>query len=63
MCGKPGETIEHLTSSCEKIVTEEYKERRDSVAKVDHSTIARRWKLLEGDTPYWEYEPAKITQN
>ena len=63
MCGKPGETIEHITSACEKLVAGDYKDRHDSVAKVIHSSIARKWNLLEEETPYWEYKPDKIIRN
>jgi len=45
------------------MVSEEYKERHDSVAKVAHAAIAREWKLLEDGPPYCEYKPAKVTQN
>ena len=52
ICDKPVETIEHKTSACEKMVTEEYNERHDTVAKIIQSAIARKSKLLGDETPY-----------
>jgi len=45
MCGKTGETIQHLISSCESLVAGEYKARHDSVAKVVHMAIIKNWNI------------------
>lgn len=63
LCGKVTETIEHIISACEKLVTEEYRERHDSVAKVVHGALVRKWGLQNEIKPYWEYEPAKVCEN
>ena len=42
MCGKMGETIQHIISACESLVAEQYKERHDSVTKVVHMEIIKK---------------------
>ena len=54
LCGKQSETIQHIISSCEKLVVTEYKERHDSVAKVLHSALTKKSGLRPETTPYWK---------
>ena len=36
LCGKKGESVQHITSGCEKLAQKEYKRRHDNVAKKVH---------------------------
>ena len=63
LCGKQSETIQHISSSCQKLAAPEYKERHDSVAKVLHSALAKKWGLQEETTPYWKHQPRKVDEN
>jgi hypothetical protein len=63
MCGKTGETIQHIISACESLVTDEYKTRHDSVAKVVHMAIIKKWRIQAEIRPYWEYEPLRVIEN
>ena len=36
LCGKRGESVQHLVSGCEKLAQKEYKRRQDNVAKKFH---------------------------
>ena len=63
LCGKQSETIQVISSSCEKLVATEYKERHDSMAKVLHSAFAKKRGLQEETTPYWEYQLREVDEN
>jgi hypothetical protein len=41
LCGKRGETIQHIMCECEKLAQKEYKRRHDNVAKKVHWDIVR----------------------
>ena len=45
MCGKKGESVQHITSGCEKLAQKEYKRRHDNVAKKLHSDICKKNRL------------------
>ena len=36
LCGKKGESVQHITSGCKKLAQKEYKRRQDKVAKKVH---------------------------
>lgn len=36
MCGKRGESVQHIISGCEKLAQKEYKKRHDNIAKKFH---------------------------
>ena len=41
MCGERGETVQHITWECKKLLQCDYKRKHDAVAKLVH------WKLCE----------------
>ena len=41
MCGKCGESVQHIVSGCEKLAQKEYKRRHDNVAKKIHWDCVR----------------------
>ena len=42
LCGKNGESVQHITSGCEKLVQKEYKRRHDNVAEKVNSDICKK---------------------
>ena len=45
MCGKCGESVQHIVSGCEKLSQKEYKRRHDNVAKKIHCDLCKRHDL------------------
>ena len=43
--GKKGESVQHITSGCEKLAQKEYKRRHDNVAKNVHWDICKKNRL------------------
>ena len=42
LCGKKGESVQHITSGCEKLAQKEEKRQRDNVAKKVHWDICKK---------------------
>ena len=42
MCGKMGESVQHIISECEKLAQKEYKRRHDKVAKKIHWELCKK---------------------
>ena len=42
LCGKKGESVQHITSRCEILAQKEYKRRHDDVAKKVHWDICKK---------------------
>ena len=42
LCGKKGESVQHITSGCEKLAQKEYKRRHDNVSKKVQWDICQR---------------------
>ena len=45
LCGDRGETINHIISECSKLAQKEYKTRHDSVGKVIHWDMRKKFKF------------------
>ena len=45
LCGKKGESVQHITSGCEKLAQKEYKRRHNNVAKKVHWDICKKIRL------------------
>ena len=45
LCGKKGESVQHITSGCEKLTQKEYKRRHENVAKKVHWDICKKNRL------------------
>ena len=56
MCGKKGESVQHITSGCEKLAQKEYKRRHDNAAKKAHWDICKK-NRLERIEEWYEYVP------
>ena len=52
MCGKQGESIQHIVSECEKLAKKEYKRRHDTEAKKVHWELCRKHGLEHPDKWY-----------
>ena len=42
LCGRKGESVQHLVSACEKLAHREYKRRHDNVAKKVHWDLCKK---------------------
>ena len=56
MCGKRGESVQHIISECEKLAQKEYKRRHDNVAKKIH------WELCKKNALEHKESGMNITQ-
>ena len=56
LCGRKGESVQHITSECEKLAQKEYKRRHDNVAKKFHWDICRK-NGLEHSEKWYEHAP------
>ena len=62
MCGKRGESVQHIVSECEKIAQKEYKRRHDNVAKRIHWDLCRK-NGLEHVEKWYEHLPEGVIEN
>ena len=52
LCREKGETVQHITSGCEKLAQKEYKRRHDNVAKKVHWDICKKNGLKHSEKWY-----------
>ena len=62
LCGKKGESVQHITSGCEKLTQKEYKRRHDNVAKKVHWDICKK-NRLEHSEKWYEHVPEGAVEN
>ena len=62
LCGKKGESVQHITSRCEKLAQKEYKRRHDNVAKKVHRDICKN-NELEHSGKWYEHAPEGAVEN
>ena len=62
LCGKNGESVQHITSGCEKLAQKEYKKRHDNVAKKVHWDICKK-NGLEHSEKWYEDAPEGSVEN
>ena len=62
LCGKKGESVQHITSGCEKLAQKEYKRRHDNVAKKVHWDISKK-NGLEHCEKWYEYALEGAVEN
>jgi hypothetical protein len=63
-CDKVGERIEHVTAGCSSLSESAYLGSRNKKAKTVHQQIARKCKLLDGNTaPYCRYKPEPVMES
>ena len=52
LCGKKGESVQHITSGCEKLAQKVYKRRLNNVAKKVHWDICKKNRLEHSEKWY-----------
>ena len=58
------ESIQHITGGCTRLANNQYTDRHNSVAKILHQELARKYGLVSGDMkPYYEYQPQNVLEN
>ena len=62
LCGKKGESVQHITNECEKLAQREYKRRHDNVAKKVHWDICKK-NELEHSEKWYEHAPEGAVEN
>ena len=62
LCGKKGESVQHITSGCEKLAQKEYKKRHDNVGKKVHWDICKKNELEHTEKSY-EHAPEGAVEN
>ena len=62
LCGKKGESVQHITSRCEKLAQKEYKRRHENVAKKVHWDICKK-NGLEHSEKWYEHAPEGAVEN
>ena len=62
MCGKRGESIQHIVSECEKLAQKKYKRRHDTVAKKVHWELCREHGLGHPDK-WYEHTLEGVVEN
>lgn len=62
-CNLPGETIEHITSGCPNLADNDYLSRHNQVAKIIHSRLATKYKLIKNPEPYYKYSPNPVLES
>ena len=50
LCGKKGESLEHITSGCEKLSQSEYNRRHNNVGKKVHWDVCKKIVLEHSET-------------
>ena len=62
MCGKRGESTQHIISECEKLAQKEYKRRHDNVAKRIHWELCKK-HTLERKERWYDHNPDGTAEN
>ena len=62
LCGRKGESVQHITSGCEKFAQKEYKRRHDNVAKKVHWDVCKKNGLGHSEK-WYEHAPEGAVEN
>lgn len=62
MCRIKPETVEHTVSSYLTILTNEYTDTHNAIAKISHAWLAFKIGHLVQRTPYYIYQPENICE-
>ena len=62
LCGKTGESVQHITSACEKLAQKEYKRRHGNVAKKVHWGICIN-NGVQHSEKWYEHAPEGAVEN
>lgn len=63
LCGKPGETIQHLTTGCTYLANSEYLTRHDQSCKIIHLFLAKRDNHNVENQPFYTFDPPPVLDN
>ena len=53
--------IQHITAACDQLAPTGYVNRHDGLAKVIHQKLREAAELIEDQSPYYKYTPARMT--
>ena len=62
LCGKRGETVQHIICECEKLAQREYKRRHDNVAKKVHWDLCKS-NGLDHTEKWYEHSPEGVVES
>ena len=62
MCGKCGESVQHIVSGCEKLAQKEHKRRHDNVAKKIHWDLCKRHEIYHHEK-WYDHIPDSVVEN
>jgi len=62
MCHSASENVDNFLSSCAPLAASMYKRRYDSIARIIHWTLSKRF-ILDVCGNYWNHEPQSVSQN
>ena len=62
LCGKPSESVRHLTSGCTKLAQSSYKQRHDKVAIKVHWELCKKYRI-ECSDKWYNHKPLATTEN
>ena len=62
MCGKCGESVQHIVSGCEKLAQKEYRRRHDNVAKKIHWDLCKKHET-EHQEKWYYHIPSSVVDN
>ncbi|KAF4531353.1 hypothetical protein B566_EDAN017259 [Ephemera danica] len=63
LCRLTQESIEHITAGCSVLSQTEHLGRHNAVAKVLHQALAKRYRLIESEEPYYMCKPESVLEN
>ena len=52
--GKESETIQHITETCEQLVSAEYVKKHDGLSKIIHQKLAETAELIDDESLYYK---------
>ena len=62
MCGKCGESVQHIVSGCEKLAQKEYKRRHNNVVKKIHWDLCKKHGL-DHQEKWYDHIPEGAVEN
>ena len=62
MCGNRDETVNHIISECSKLAQREYTTRHDSVGKVIHWELCKKFNF-HYTTKWYMHKPEPVLEN
>jgi hypothetical protein len=63
LCKHATESIQYICSGCPALTQKDYLERHNSVAKVVHQALVKRYGLTETELPYYKCKPGQVLSN